>query len=131
MSLGAKIIGEIGRRRQMGMYFDYAGYQALRQVQNELDLARFFSGRGLERSPATTDPKRVVDWLQVEACDSVPRGGGQLLAETFLHGPGSWIGLALWATVVAVGEIAKAFERKALIAKEKEAGVRTRGSTRR
>jgi hypothetical protein len=64
MSLGSQLIDELARRRELGMYFDYAGYRALRRVDSAVQLSHFLRERGFPEAPQTTDLKLVADWLQ-------------------------------------------------------------------
>ncbi len=62
-SLGMLIISELGRRGQLGNYFDYAGYRALRKVDSYEALREFLWSRGLADVQTSTDPAQVVDAL--------------------------------------------------------------------
>jgi hypothetical protein len=64
MTIGSRIISELGRRQRLGMYFDYAEYSALHRVDSIADLAEFFHNKGLQDPPITADPRQVVDWLE-------------------------------------------------------------------
>ena len=63
MTLGHRIIGELGARGMRGMFFDCRGYCELRRVDDLPSLRRFFDRRGYRGVPAANDPVEVVDAL--------------------------------------------------------------------
>ncbi|MBX3426486.1 MAG: hypothetical protein KF688_12465 [Pirellulales bacterium] len=67
MSLGSQVIDELASRRELGMYFDFGGYRALRRIDDPAELAEFLSGRGYPHAPLTTDAVVAVDWLRAVA----------------------------------------------------------------
>lgn len=64
MSLGSRVIDELAARRELGMYLNYAGYRALRGIDDAAELSEFFRDRGLPNAPITADTKRIADWLR-------------------------------------------------------------------
>ena len=67
MTLGLQLINELARRRELGMYFDFAGYRALRGVDSPSELAAFLSSRGFSNSPLTSEVAQIAEWLQRSA----------------------------------------------------------------
>lgn len=63
MTLGQRLITELARRRQTGMFFDYRGYRVLRKVDSQESLRRFLDERGLEAVGVCEDPATIADDL--------------------------------------------------------------------
>lgn len=64
MTLGAALIEELRRRRQMGMFFDYAGYRQLGTIDTPCELQGFLMTAASTAPPATVDPAILADWLE-------------------------------------------------------------------
>jgi hypothetical protein len=47
MSLDSRLIDELARRRELGAYFDYAGYRELRRVESISELKTSWIDKGL------------------------------------------------------------------------------------
>lgn len=62
-TVGMQLIDELGRRRQLGAYFDYAGYRALRKVNALPDLANFVRSRGITCPASPRNVEDVADAL--------------------------------------------------------------------
>lgn len=77
-TLGERLIGELGRRGQRGMYFDYNGYQSLKLVEDVDKMQAFLDGRGYESVLATDDPTWLADGLAEAAADKSPPWWTQL-----------------------------------------------------
>ena len=67
MSLGLQVINELARRRELGAYFDYAGYRALRNIDNVADLSTFLRQQGYPSAPDSANPVAVVNWLETNS----------------------------------------------------------------
>jgi hypothetical protein len=63
VTLGLQLINELARRRELGMYFNFADYRALRGVDSPSELVAFLSTRGFSNSPLATDVVQIADWL--------------------------------------------------------------------
>jgi hypothetical protein len=63
MSLGGEIVAELGRRGLIGQFFDFAGYQELRQIENSEDLSRFLLLCNYQSPPRLESAKDAVDYL--------------------------------------------------------------------
>ena len=72
MSFGSNVINELARRRELGMYFDYAGYRTLRNIQNATEAVAFLRHRGYPNAPEFNDPVEtrgrgyVIEWRATE-----------------------------------------------------------------
>src|SRR5262245_58238680 len=64
MSLGSQVIDELSRRRELGMYFDFAGYRALRRIDDVSELLDFLKVRGFPNAPLSSDAVQLADWLR-------------------------------------------------------------------
>jgi hypothetical protein len=64
MSFGLQVINELTKRHELGMYFDYAGYRALRNIENANALSVFLKERGYSNPPELTDAVAVANWLR-------------------------------------------------------------------
>ncbi len=71
MSLGSELIDELRRRREYGAYFDYAGYQYLRQVDSFPDLWDYLKDHTTAGPPEKHDPSSIADWLKAKGFSSV------------------------------------------------------------
>jgi hypothetical protein len=67
MSFGLQVINELARRRELGMYFDYAGYRALRNVESVTDAGAFLRQRGYPNAPEFNEAGVICDWLRSTA----------------------------------------------------------------
>lgn len=76
--LGHELIDELRRRREYGAYFDYAGYQSIRQVGSFTELWDYLQDHTAARPPEKHDPSSIADWLKANGFSSVP------------HPPGMW-----------------------------------------
>src|SRR5688572_29594307 len=93
MSLGSKIINELARRRELGMYFDYAGYRALQRIECDIELSTFLREHGYPDVPLTTNMVLVADLLR----DSAGRTECQSLLTWIAFDPfGGIAALPLW-----------------------------------
>jgi hypothetical protein len=93
MTLGSQLIHELARRRELGMYFDFAGYRALRHINSESEIALFLNKRGFNKSPVTTKVARIAEYLHATAERRVSRNIFVWLAFDPL---GGIIALPLW-----------------------------------
>lgn len=75
------------------MYFDFAGYRALRRVDDAKELARFLRQRGYCDSPANVDPVQMADWLRANATTDASQS---LLIWMAFDPFGGLIALPLW-----------------------------------
>jgi hypothetical protein len=62
MTLGSLLINELARRRELGMYFDFAGYRALRRVNSAIEIAQFLKKRGFSNPPITANAAMIAQW---------------------------------------------------------------------
>ncbi len=62
--LGYELLCELRRRGEIGMYFDYAGYRALRQADSLQALQDFLDRNGYADVWATDDASRLADELR-------------------------------------------------------------------
>ena len=63
MNLGNQIVTELGRRGLVGQFFDYAGYQELRLVENDECLRRFLQQCDYQSPPQIETANEAVDYL--------------------------------------------------------------------
>jgi hypothetical protein len=70
MTLGQQIIRELGDRGLRGFYFDYEGYQELKDIDARDDLEAFFIDQGFEDVESSSNIGTIVDSLEFEATDS-------------------------------------------------------------
>ena len=63
-TLGKQIIAELAGRGKLGMFFDFAGYRALRKVDSVDSLHAFLHSRGFKLANVSTDPATIVDNLE-------------------------------------------------------------------
>jgi len=78
MTLGELLIGELGRRGQRGMYFDYNGYQSLRLVDHVDEMQAFLDAHEYQSVLAADDPGWLADGLAEAAADKTPPWWTQL-----------------------------------------------------
>ena len=91
MSLGADVIDELASRRQLGAYFDYAGYRALRSVETVADMTAFLERQGYPNAPESEDAAVLADWLNATA-----EKNQSLLTWMAIDPLGGVLGLPLW-----------------------------------
>lgn len=72
ITLGESLIGELGRRAQRGMYFNYKQYGSLRAVDSVDEMQAFLDSAGFASVLATADPKWLADGLAEAAEDRIP-----------------------------------------------------------
>lgn len=72
--LGFRLLFELRKRREVGMYFDYQGYRALRRVMSVDALRVFLDRQGYRHVPATSDVKYVADHLRYTGDSRLIRG---------------------------------------------------------
>ena len=68
-SVGSQLISELGRRRQLGMYFNYGAYRRIRGLNSLIELAQFIRVQGYECPSAPRDVSSLVDALQNQGND--------------------------------------------------------------
>jgi hypothetical protein len=64
-NLGSQIVAQLGRRGLSGKFFDFAGYQQLRQVENSKHLCQFLLQYGYQSPPRLGSAEEAVDYLIV------------------------------------------------------------------
>jgi hypothetical protein len=64
MGLGNEIIAEVARRKQLGSYFEFRGYQALRRINSPEELQAFLRSCGYQNPPLFPTAQAAVDYLQ-------------------------------------------------------------------
>src|SRR5262245_37751708 len=69
MSLGTQLINELATRRELGMYFSFSSYRALRCVDNFGQLSEFLRERGFPDDPPSSDVSQIADWLRATAAE--------------------------------------------------------------
>ncbi|QDU57366.1 hypothetical protein [Aeoliella mucimassa] len=62
--LGNSLLEELSHRGLRGMYFDYAGYQALRSLATVEQVQQFLDTNGYASVLATEDPVWIADGLE-------------------------------------------------------------------
>jgi hypothetical protein len=93
MTLGAKLISELAHRRQLGMYFNYAGYRAIKRIDTVTELAEFLKHHGFANVPVSDDVMQIADGL----CDSCESNSSQSLLTWIVLDPfGGIVGMPLW-----------------------------------
>lgn len=65
-TLGAEVIREIKRRKQLGRYFDFRGYRELKAINDLGELHAFLRERGFQVEDARRDAIHIVDALQMQ-----------------------------------------------------------------
>jgi len=86
MNLGTQIVAELARRQMTGRFFDYAGYQRLRQISTPSDLQQFLADSHYQGPPSFDNAGDAVDYL-VAVDDNMGR------TEQEMIGAGSLVGL--------------------------------------
>ena len=68
-NVGSELISELGKRQQLGMYFDFGAYRKLRKVETLSELAIFIKKQGLKCPNKPRDVITVADALEGHAND--------------------------------------------------------------
>ena len=63
MNLGNQIVAELGRRGLVGQFFDFAGYQMLRQCESNDDLRQLLLQFNYQSPPRLESASEAVDYL--------------------------------------------------------------------
>lgn len=63
-NVGTQFIDELGRRGLQGIYFDYAGYRTLHQIDTMPELVQFLKDQRIKFSDVPADPIAAVDAVQ-------------------------------------------------------------------
>lgn len=66
-SLGERLLSELSKRGQRGMYFDFAAYQEVRHVDTTQALQKFLDKQGFTSVLAKDDPVWIADGLEEAA----------------------------------------------------------------
>jgi hypothetical protein len=96
MTLGSRLIHELAKRRELGMYFDFAGYRALRRVVAPDELSEFLKDRGFvgfDNARKTEDVVQIAGWLR---CGVQKPTGPDLLIWLAFDPIGGIVALLLW-----------------------------------
>jgi hypothetical protein len=73
-TLGQRLISELGRRGQLGYYFDYGGYQKLRRIDSADELERFLLSLGYYGTWDVADESAMADQLAEQETERVING---------------------------------------------------------
>ncbi len=68
-NVGPELISELGKRQQLGMYFDFRAYRKLRKVETLSELAIFIKKQGFRCPDTPPDVITVADALEGHASD--------------------------------------------------------------
>lgn len=68
-TVGSQLISELGKRQQLGMYFDFGAYRRLRKVKTLSELAIFIKKEGFRCPDKPRDVIIVADALEGHAND--------------------------------------------------------------